>query len=198
MANHLYDHLFAPHADNPAPFLTREGVEPLSYAAFIRRAAQMAHVLSAAGLRPGDRIVVQAPKTVEMIELYAATLQAGAIFLPLNTAYKKEEVQYFVEDATPRLLICDSASEGTLGPVARGVGARIMTLDADGSGTLTARQPQMPEVFETAPRGPNDLAALLYTSGTTGRSKGAMMTHENLLSNARTLTGLWGITDRDT
>jgi malonyl-CoA/methylmalonyl-CoA synthetase len=197
MSNHLYDHLFARHARNDACFLQRDGVPSLRYADFLGRAAQIAHVLRDAGLDPGARVVVQAPKCVEMIALYAATLQAGGVFLPLNTAYTHEEVAYFVEDAKPKLLVCDPGSTDRLAEVADAVGATRLTLDAAGLGTLTAAAHDKPAQFDTVPRRPDDLAALLYTSGTTGRSKGAMLTHENLLSNARTLTELWQITDAD-
>ena len=197
MANHLYDHLFAPHRANPAPFLKRDGLADLSYAAFIQAAAQMAHVLVRAGLAPGDRIVVQAPKCAEMVMLYAATVQAGGVFLPLNTAYTGDEVRYFVEDATPRLIVCSSAKASDMAALAADVGAQILTLDADGTGTLTDGLDGMPAAFDTIARDPDDLAGLLYTSGTTGRSKGAMMSHDNLLSNAQSLVDLWQITRQD-
>ncbi|WP_299792464.1 malonyl-CoA synthase [uncultured Marivita sp.] len=198
MANHVYDHLIARHADNDACFLKRDDAPAISYAAFVGLVAQIAHVLRDAGLTPGDRVVVQAPKCVEMVALYAATLQAGGVFLPLNTAYKRDEVAYFVEDATPRIVVCDPASVETLTGIADRAGAILLTLDAAGQGTLMASVPDKPTTFDTVPRGPDDLAALLYTSGTTGRSKGAMLTHDNLLSNTKALTELWRITDADT
>ncbi|MEL6206784.1 MAG: malonyl-CoA synthase [Pseudomonadota bacterium] len=198
MTNHLYDRLFAPHAGSAACFLRREGAPSLSYSAFVDLAAQIAHILQRAGLEPGGRVVVQAPKCAEMVALYAATIQAGGVFLPLNTAYKRDEVDYFVTDARPQILVCDPKSVGLLGDIAERVGARVLTLDAEGRGTLTADVARMPAAFETVPRGPDDLAALLYTSGTTGRSKGAMLTHDNLLSNALTLTEHWRITAADT
>jgi len=197
MSNHLYDALFAPHADRADCFLQQPGAPDLSYADFVRRAAQIAHVLQDAGVSPGARVVVQAPKTVEMVALYAATMQAGAVFLPLNTAYQPSEVAYFVEDAEPRVLVCDPLREAEFAGLAEATGAVVLTLGADGSGTLAARAGVQPETFETVARGPGDLAALLYTSGTTGRSKGAMMSHGNLLSNAVTLTELWRITAAD-
>ncbi|MEP3297178.1 MAG: malonyl-CoA synthase [Pseudoruegeria sp.] len=198
MANHLYDHLFAPQTGNSACFLKQDGKATISYDAFLKTAAQIAHVLVAAGVAPGDRIVVQAPKTVEMVALYAATIQSGAVFLPLNTAYKKDEIRYFVDDATPKVIVCDTKSAELLADVAAHVGATILTLDSDGSGSLTRDIAVQPDTFETVSRNANDLAALLYTSGTTGRSKGAMLSHENLLSNTRALVDLWQITDQDT
>lgn len=198
MSNHLYDHLIARHATNDACFLKRDDGPSLSYAEFVALVAQIAHVLVETGLEPGDRVVVQTPKCIEMIALYAATVQAGGVFLPLNTAYTRDEVAYFVTDATPRIVVCDPASVETLSGISEQAGAVLLTLDAAGQGTLMASVPEQPESFDTVPRGPDDLAALLYTSGTTGRSKGAMLTHANLLSNTVALVDLWRITDADT
>jgi malonyl-CoA/methylmalonyl-CoA synthetase len=197
MTNLLYDALVARHADNAQPFLQRRNAPDISYADFVADAARMAHALVAHGLAPGDRIVVQAPKCAEMVVLYAATLQAGGVFLPLNTAYTTDEVRYFATDATPRLMICAPEREAALAPVAAEAGAMLLTLDAAGGGTLTEGLSDRPAAFETVPRGPDDLAGLLYTSGTTGRSKGAMMSHRNLLSNAGSLVDLWRITAAD-
>ncbi|MCT8161750.1 malonate--CoA ligase [Pseudoruegeria sp. SHC-113] len=198
MTNHLYDALFAPHAENDATLFTRPDAAPMSYRAFIARVGQMAHALTRAGLKPGDRVVVQAEKSVEMVMLYGATIRAGGVFLPLNTAYTHEEVSYFVTDAAPRLLVCDPAQAEGLSDIAQGVGAQILTLDAEGNGSLTEGMDALPEAFDTVAREAGDLAALLYTSGTTGRSKGAMLSHENLLSNTRALIDLWRITSGDT
>ena len=198
MSNHLYDHLIARHAENEACFLKRDDAPALSYAAFVRLVAQIAHVLKDTGLAPGDRVVVQAPKSVEMVALYVATLQAGGVFLPLNTAYKRDEVAYFVEDAAPRIVVCDPGSAETLSGIADKADAVLLTLDAAGQGSLMVSVSDKPTTFDTVPRAPDDLAALLYTSGTTGRSKGAMLTHDNLLSNTLALTELWRITDADT
>ncbi len=198
MRNHLYDHLFAPHADNSSVFLKQDGADPISYAGFVQRVAQMAHALVKAGLEPGDRMVVQAHKSVEMVMLYAATIQAGGVFLPLNTAYKKDEVAYFVGDAKPRLLVCDGGAFDALSDLAPAGETTVLTLNADGTGSLTAGLDERPVHFDTVPRAPYDLAALLYTSGTTGRSKGAMLSHENLLSNTVALIDLWRITKADT
>ena len=198
MSNHLYDHLFAPHAGNEACFLKLDDGQDLSFDDFLKRAAQIAHVLTEAGVAPGDRIVVQAQKSVNMVALYAAAMQAGAVFLPLNTAYKRDEVAYFVGDAKPALLVCDPRSVPELQTIADEAGARILTLDAAGDGSLTQDLGSKPATFDTVPRGPDDLAALLYTSGTTGRSKGAMLSHDNLLSNTKSLTELWQITKADT
>ena len=198
MPNHLYDRLIAPHAANEACFLQRADAPSLSFADFARLAAQMAHALNAAGLEPGDRVVVQAHKSAEMAALYAASLQAGGVFLPLNTAYTLEEVRYLAEDAMPKVLVCDSGSAGSLGKIAESAGAALLTLDGSGTGSLTERASAMPGSYGTVQRGADDLAALLYTSGTTGKPKGAMLTHGNLFSNCAALTDLWQVTDADT
>ncbi|SPF75756.1 Long-chain-fatty-acid--CoA ligase [Aliiroseovarius pelagivivens] len=196
MTNPLYDTLIAPHAGNSSTFLECDDGTQLSYDAFVRRAAQMAHVLVAAGVAPGDRVVVQAPKLSDTIALYAGSVQAGAVYLPLNTAYTEAEMEYFVADAQPKLIVCDTKDETAINAIATKIEAKVLTLDGAG-GSLSATANEMPEVFETVQRDPDDLASLLYTSGTTGRSKGAMLSHKNLLSNAEVLTELWQITDDD-
>ncbi len=195
MTNTLFDALFAPHARNDAPFLQSDDGSVLSFAQTLRRAAQMAHVLAKAGVSPGDRVLVQAPKAADTIALYAGTLQAGGVYLPLNTAYTQAELEYFVGDATPKVIVCDPAAQADVAPLAQQMGATLFTLGAQGS--LSQAADAQPDDFETVDRGPEDLAALLYTSGTTGRSKGAMLSHRNLLSNAEVLVDLWRITDQD-
>ena len=196
MANILFDALIAPHANNRSPFLVCDDGTIVTYAAFVRRAAQMAHALVDAGARPGDRLVVQGPKTADAVALFAGALQAGIIYLPLNTAYTKAEVRYFLDDARPTVVVCDPGRKSSFQMTAPRFG-EILTLAPEGSGTLATIADSKPQVFPTVPRGPEDLAALLYTSGTTGRSKGAMMSHKNLLSNAQALTDLWRIGSDD-
>lgn len=202
MTNHLYDALFAHHIGNDRCFLLLDeaGTAPreMSFDAFVARAGQLATVLIDHGVAPGDRVVVQAPKRSEMLALYAATVQVGAVFLPLNTGYTTDELTYFISDATPRLLVCEAGRQEMLKPVAEKANAAILTLNADGSGTLCDAMNAATALATVVPRGPDDLAALLYTSGTTGRSKGAMLTHDNLLSNARSLIDAWAISDSDT
>ena len=196
MTNTLYDALIAPHTGNLAPFLHNDDGTTLSYKGFVKRVAQIAHVLADAGIAPGDRVVVQAPKLSDTIALYAATIQTGAIYLPLNTAYTKAELGYFISDAEPSVIVCDAKDEVDFREIADGVGAHVLTLGGDG-GSLSLAANHKPDAFPTADRDPDDLAALLYTSGTTGRSKGAMLSHKNLLSNARALNDLWQITSGD-
>lgn len=197
MTNTLYDALIAPHAQSDRPFLDCDDGSTLTYAAFVRRVAQLANVLTDAGVTPGDRVVVQAPKVADAIALYGAAVQAGAVYLPLNTAYTQAELSYFIEDASPRIVVCDSKDEAAIAELCAPFGATVLTLGADGSGSLPTAADTAADQFETVARGPEDLAALLYTSGTTGRSKGAMLSHKNLLSNARSLTNLWEITGKD-
>ncbi|CUH48872.1 malonate--CoA ligase [Ruegeria atlantica] len=196
MTNTLYDSLFARHEGNTAPFLQLDDGKVVSYDAFLKRAAQIAHVLQNSGVSPGDRIVVQAPKLADTIALYAASVQAGAVYLPLNTAYTMAELDYFISDAQPAMIVCDSNDEAEIKKLAAQSGAKLLTLGGD-SPSLSVEADAQPCVFETVDRAPDDLAALLYTSGTTGRSKGAMLSQRNLLSNAQALVELWAITSAD-
>ena len=190
--NTLYDALFAPHMDSAAPFLEWQG-RKIGYAKFLRLAARAANAYAAAGLGVGDRVVVQVGKSPTALALYAGAVQAGVVYLPLNTAYTPDEVAYFRDDSSARLLICDPASEPTLEGT-----CPVLTLAEDGdSGSFLDLMAGQEDVAPVAERGPDDLAALLYTSGTTGRSKGAMLTHSNLLSNAQTLRDLWRFTSAD-
>ena len=196
MNNLLYDTLLAPHLGNDATFVQADDGGCVSYDGFVKRAAQMAHVLAAAGVRPGDRVIVQAPKLMDTLALYAGAVQAGVVYVPLNTAYTQAEVSYFAQDATPRLIVCDADNQAATQAIAQDIGAKVLTL-AKAGGSLSQQADTMPTHFDTVQRGAQDLAALLYTSGTTGRSKGAMLSHNNLLSNAGVLTDLWQITHAD-
>ena len=191
LANTLYDALFAPHRGREGPFLRLKDGRHISYDEFLRLTARLANALRASGVAVGDRVALQAKKSPEALAVYAACVAAGAVFLPLNTAYTAAEVEYFVTDAGARLLICDGGSAAALAPVATKAGATLLTLNGDGSGTLSDLAARQPDDFAPAERGPGDLAAFLYTSGTTGRPKGAMLTHDNLLSNAEALVKAW-------
>ncbi len=197
MPNPLYDRLFGVHAGRDTPFLHLPGGRTLSHAAFLIRAARFAHAIRAAGLTPGDRLAAQVEKSADALALYAACAQAGVIFLPLNTGYTAEELSYFVENSGAGLVVCDPARAGDLAPVVARLGARLDTLGTDGEGSLADRAAPLPETFPTVSRRADDLAAFLYTSGTTGRSKGAMLTQTNLLSNAETLADYWRFTKHD-
>ncbi len=197
MSNPLYDRLFGRHAGQTTPFLHLPDGTTLTHDAFLRLSAQLAHALSHAGIGAGDRIAVQIHKSPEALALYAACAQAGIVFLPLNTGYTVDELRYFIENSGAAMVVCDAAQQEGLRPVAEALGSQMMTLNADGSGSLRDAAARQPETFDTVPRQTDDLAAFLYTSGTTGRSKGAMLTQGNLLSNAETLAALWAFTDKD-
>src|SRR5213078_2577511 len=149
----------------------------ISYGELIARTGQMANVLVDSGVKPGDRVAAQTEKSVPGLVLYLAAVRAGAVYLPLNTAYTLNELEYFITDAEPTVVVCDPAKADRIGTIAAKVGAKVMTLDADGKGSLTDAAAKAAPEFDTVARGDDDLAAILYTSGTTGRSKGAMLTH---------------------
>ena len=172
MPNPLYDELFARYAGRTDDFLLFPDGTSWSYERFLATAAQLAHVLTGHGLTAGDRVAVQVEKSPEGLAVYAACVQAGLIFLPLNIAYTPDEVAYFVDNSGAKVLVCDSKNAAALGRVASGAGARLETLNADGAGTLMDAANTQPTSFETVQRDMDDLAAFLYTSGTTGRSKG--------------------------
>jgi malonyl-CoA/methylmalonyl-CoA synthetase len=171
----------------------------LSYGALRAQSAQLARALVKAGLQPGDRVAVQVEKSATAVLLYLATLRAGGVYVPLNSAYTLHEMEYFLDDAAPRIVVCAPEKRREMAPLAeRFGGAALLTLGADaGSGTLVAAAGTEPAEFVDVERDDADPAAILYTSGTTGRSKGAVLTHGNLLSNARTLAQLWRFVPAD-
>jgi malonyl-CoA/methylmalonyl-CoA synthetase len=197
MPNPLYDALFRPHEGSAKVFLQLKDGREISYADFLAKAARFAHALTETGVIPGDRVAIQAKKSPAALAVYAACVATGAVFLPLNTAYTPAEIDYFVTDSGAKLLICDSGSRDGHAPIAEKSCARLLTLDADGSGSLADLAATRSAGFLTADRKPDDLAAILYTSGTTGRSKGAMLTQDNLLSNAEALVETWRFTAHD-
>jgi len=180
-----------------APFLERPDGRIDTYADLGAHTARYAHALRALGVKTGDRVAVQAEKSPENLYLYLATIRAGAVFLPLNTAYTIRELDYFIGDAGPALVVCDPLVEEEIAGLIDPMDAKVATLDARGQGTLTDIAESRPSTFQTVDRAPTDLAAICYTSGTTGRSKGAMLTHGNLASNAATLVKLWRFTADD-
>jgi malonyl-CoA/methylmalonyl-CoA synthetase len=197
MANPLFDALFGRHQGKETPFLHLPNGQTVTHAAFLARTARFANAFAKVGLTPGDRVAVQIEKSADALALYAACVQAGLVFLPLNTAYKPAEVDYFVSNSGARLLVCDPDKADGLTPVAMDAGARLETLDGSGGGTLVELAEAQPDSFQTVDRSADDLAAFLYTSGTTGRSKGAMLSQSNLLSNAETLKDFWRFTNND-
>jgi len=158
-----------------------------------RATAMMANLLDSLGLEKGARIAVQVEKSVEAVMLYLATLRAGYVFLPLNTAYQSAEIEYFIGNAEPSVVVCSKKNFGWVSPIAFKAGTQaVFTLDEDRSGSLLERAVHCEDTHRVAIRQADDLAAILYTSGTTGRSKGAMLSHDNLLSNAAVLKRYWG------
>ena len=185
-------------ADPAATAIETAAGERISYADLVARTGRMANALADLGVKPGDRVAAQVEKSVEAIVLYLGTVRAGGVFLPLNTGYTPAEIEYFVGDAEPAL----SSSATRAGarrcrrrPTRRAPRSSRSTPRA--KGTLTDAADAAPEAFATVERAADDLAALLYTSGTTGRSKGAMLTHGNLVSNAEALREAWAYTADD-
>ena len=199
MSENLYD-LFESRfpADRSRPLLLLEDGGTLSYAQAERASARYAALLASRGLQPGDRVAVQVEKSPEALLVYLGCLRAGVAYLPLNSAYQEGEIAYFIENAQPRAVIAQPASMPWLEPLAARLGvAHVFSLDERGGGTLAAAAREAPEDFRTVARRGDDLAAILYTSGTTGRSKGAMITHRNLASNAEVLHRAWGFAPSD-
>ncbi|WP_246785176.1 malonyl-CoA synthase [Bradyrhizobium sp. S69] len=197
MNANLFSRLFD-DLDNPA----RLAIEMLdgtriSYGDLIGEAGRIANVLVASGVKPGDRVAAQTDKSVPGLVLYLATVRAGAVYLPLNTAYTLNELEYFLTDAEPSLVVCDPSKAEGIAAIATKINAHVMTLGADGKGSLTEAAAKAKPEFTTVARANDDLAAILYTSGTTGRSKGAMLTHDNLASNSFSLVDTWRFTDKD-
>lgn len=179
-------------ADPEAPCLLLPGNAVLTYGDLERETSQIAHALVSLGVRPGDRVAVQVKKSPAALFLYLACLRAGAVYLPLNDAYQRHELEYFLADATPRLFVCQPQMRVLADELAaKAAVSHVLELDEAGKGSLMQLAGQQPESFATVSRAKDDLAAILYTSGTTGRSKGAMLTHGNLAANARVLHAYW-------
>ena len=169
-----------------------------SFENFFQNAEKIASALISAGIKPGDRVAMQVEKSYSALELYFGTILAGAGFLPLNTAYVTDEVDFFLRDAQPSIFVCAPSKLDNLTKIAESCGvSKIWTLSADGTGSLIDKKNAESPGFTGVKRNPDDLAAVLYTSGTTGRSKGAMLTHRNLQSNAESLVKCWQFTDED-
>jgi len=196
LSDNLFTRFAAAAGDPGKSFLRPPGAASISYGEAFASAAQFAHVLAAHGVRPGDRVAIQAEKSPACLFLYLACLRAGAVYLPLNTGYTPHELAYFVQDAAPRLFVCAEKDRQKIAAALPGL--NLLTLSDDGqSGTLIVEARGASKDFTGAQVGMNDLASILYTSGTTGRSKGAMLTHGNLHSNAEALQQTWAFTGED-
>lgn len=167
----------------------------ITYADLADVAARLSGRLDELEVMPGDRVVVQVEKSHIALALFLACLQRGAIFIPLNTAYTAQELAFFIGDAEPKLVVCDPAQVPNVAAAASTSGAAVLTLAANGHGSLTEAFP--PPQWEVVERAEDDLAAILYTSGTTGKPKGAMLSHGNLASNASALRDFWRFSEND-
>ncbi|QNP48306.1 malonate--CoA ligase [Diaphorobacter aerolatus] len=196
--NNLFSTLraaFPSELDEIAIEATSPRGEPLNYSwrDIEHASARIANLLDALKLPEGSRVAVQVEKSVEAVLLYLATLRAGYVFLPLNTAYQSAEIEYFIGNAEPAVVVCTPDNFGWVSKIAFKAGcAYVFTLGEDRNGTLLERAAHFGDEHQVAARDADDLAAILYTSGTTGRSKGAMLSHGNLASNAVMLKDYWG------
>jgi malonyl-CoA/methylmalonyl-CoA synthetase len=197
MSNLLYGAIEAAIPDRQKALIELSDGARISYGEVFDLAGKLAGHLIRRGVVPGDRVAVQVEKSWQNLALYLACLRAGAVYLPLNTAYPLAELEYFLGDAQPAFVVVAPQNEDGVCKLCARIGkATVESLGANGEGSLlkaAADAKPAPAVS----RGPDDLAAILYTSGTTGRSKGAMLTHDNLLSNARVLVDYWRFTERD-
>ncbi len=197
MNANIFDRIERSITDPAKTAIATSDGQTISYADLIALSGRLANVLISLGVKPGDRVAVQVEKSVPALVLYLATVRAGAVYLPLNTAYTLAELEYFIGDAEPSLVVCDPAKREGIEKLAAKVEAAVETLDAKGQGTLMDAAANASDAFVTVQRASDDLAAILYTSGTTGRSKGAMLSHDNLVSNALTLKEIWRFTADD-
>jgi malonyl-CoA/methylmalonyl-CoA synthetase len=194
MSDNLYE-LFESRfpSDLSETFIETDTGRIYTYAELREVSGRYARLLADLGVRKGDRVAVQVEKSPEAIFLYLGCLRAGAAYLPLNTAYTKAEVEYFLGDAEPAVAVCRPGQEDAFADIAARTGVRhVLSLGQADDGTLPERAKGLDPDFPTVPAEADELAAILYTSGTTGRSKGAMMSHRNLGSNALTLHRYWG------
>ncbi|MBA2779026.1 malonate--CoA ligase [Billgrantia kenyensis] len=199
MSHNLFETFAARMRDrSDADFITTREGRRYSYRAALDASARLAGALKALGVAPGDRVAVQVDKSPEAILLYLACLRMGGVYLPLNTGYTADEIRYFLTDAEPALFVCRPAALDEARTVAGESGCpAVETLGTDADGSLLTLAERAEAYSDIEPREQEDLAAILYTSGTTGRSKGAMLTHRNLGSNAATLVQAWRFTGED-
>jgi len=200
MNRNLYSLLSSHFPKDPvAPCMILPDGRVWTYGDVERASGRMANLIVALGLKPGDRVAAQVEKTPEALVLYLAALRAGMVFLPLNPVYQRHELEYFLRDAKPGLFVCrpqiralaDELAAQAGVPNEANAGCTVLELDDSGHGSLIAAAAPQADGFATVARETADLAAILYTSGTTGRSKGAMLSHGNLAHNATTLHAYW-------
>jgi malonyl-CoA/methylmalonyl-CoA synthetase len=183
--------------DASRPLLIAPNGDTCSFATADRESARLARALTALGLTPGDRVTVQAPKSPQVLWLYLACLRAGFVYQPLNDAYRESELKYFVTDATPKLVVCAPEHLDLFARLTGELECQVLTLDAKGCGSLIEKSAETPAEFETITCDRDTVAALIYSSGTTGQPKGAMLTHANLIANVNALVETWGFSSAD-
>ena len=196
MTNILYDKVFGSNLDNNKIFLQTEEKQ-VSYENFTILTNKIANILVSQGLNPGDRVATQVEKSVTQLALYAATIKAGGVYLPLNTAYTPHELNYFISNARPKIIVTAKDTVGELEKLFSSAQAIFLTLNADGTGSLCDKLNIAEANFKAASRSEQDLAVIMYTSGTTGKSKGAKLTHQNLASNCEVLEKSWEFSNND-
>ena len=195
-SNYLYDSVFGHTVDSKKLFLINQNGE-MSYYNFHQLVNQLANTLKVLGLKTGDRVAVQAEKSNVQIALYVATIKSGGVYLPLNIDYTAKELEYFIRDSEVSIVVIDSKSENLIKKTIKNESFKILTLNANETGSLTSLSNKQEKIFDTVSRNPEDLAAILYTSGTTDRSKGAQLSHKNLLSNTKVLKDFWKFSESD-
>ncbi len=181
---------FADRLDHP--FLVVPHGPTLTYGDVEERAMRMAGALMMMGVASGDHLVVQIDKSPDGVALYLACLRMGVVFVTLNTAYTPDEVAFFLGDAQPKVFVCRPDDAAALQPLADDANADLVTLGVDGDGSLADAVATAPRVVDIVDSDGTDIACMLYTSGTTGRSKGAMLTHDGLAATAKGLHDVWG------
>ncbi len=190
--NNLYSHLRRGFGLDDAPCLILPDNAVITYGQARKRIGQYAAALKKLGLKREDRVTVQAEKSIESLFLYLGVIQAGGTYNPLNTAYTQSELEYFISDAQPHVVVCDPKNEaGTNEITARHNVKHVLCLDSEGAGSACDLADEAETSDEIIAVNEDDVAAIIYTSGTTGRSKGAMLTHRNLTSNAQVLHEYW-------
>lgn len=198
MSDNLFSTIEVSITDPNRVFIKTPEGKAYSYGDMLEHSARYANALTNLGVSVGDRVAVQADKSVDVLFLYLGCLRMGAIYLPLNTDYTASEIAYFIEDAKPALCVCKPSDKDAFDKIVQDTNVKcVETLAGDGTGSLPELAAKASPSFTTVSMAKDDLAAILYTSGTTGRSKGAMLSHENLRSNARTLVKYWQFTERD-
>jgi malonyl-CoA/methylmalonyl-CoA synthetase len=193
----LFSQLIPDGDDGGRVALLSPNGERADYGDLGRQSARIANMLIAEALRPGDRLIAVAEKSVPAIALYLGALRAGAVYVPLNPGYTSAELAYFIADVEPAIIVCDLAREPEITAICAGLPIRVLTTDAGGLGSLDQDSRAQPSEHAVVSRAPEDPAAILYTSGTTGRSKGAILSHENLAANAEALRSAWAFTADD-